>query len=618
MFKLPTIPVENIHATSALQVLDEAQIELETAPPSDPELRGTLRQALGKAYLNIGLYIPAESLLAPALSDLEVRGNDPGQRAEMLSDLARISYFQGRYAEAERFAKRALEIQQVTGDSTEAGRYLLGQIAFAKGDFQESERLFREILLRTKAEGEASLSVAGALNDLACVLRERGEIAEARALCERSLAIRKKFLGENHPDVGQSLYNLARLAEEEGKLPTAEDLFRRAHAMRNALPTYHPARPLVLQGLGSFLIDRASYDEASLCLEDSFEDRRAILPDGHPDIARSIAELGRLAHVRGRLGEAEAFYRASLGRLDRVLGANHPDRMSVANNLAALLAEKNRIEEARAIWRDLARRRVAGRFFLKQAVQDNLAASTSVPAGTGKYRTIGTAALDLSAPSSRRPMILRSRPDAIGRPTRILFADDFNDGTLNSREWEFGGSTVSEKDGELHVSVDTRDSGGWARTRPITINPNLPMTISRRVKLHPGNKYFDGSLYVYVIGYPGKRFGVSYANYYNIIGGEVVTVGISLFRAGSNSHRFADRRANASGLLPPIWDRWFDEVLRYDPRTGDVVYSIDGKVRLAYNVGALPPKATSISLDVSSWGWYTGHYHYLDYLRVEQ
>ena len=170
----------------------------------------------------------------------------------------------------------------------------------------------------------------------------------------------------------------------------------------------------------------------------------------------------------------------------------------------------------------------------------------------------------------------------------------------------------------MRLRVTVQDRGGWARTRPIPIDPNRPLTISRKAKLHADNEYFDGQMHLLIVGYPEKRFGTSYANYHYTGRGECVTVGFSLIRRDANSHEFMDRERNATPLLPPIWDRWFNEKLLYDPRTGELRYFIDGVERLIYNVDPLPPNAGALIISLGAWGWYTGHYHYLDDLVVSQ
>jgi tetratricopeptide (TPR) repeat protein len=397
--------------------------------------------------------------------------------------------------------------------------------------------------------------------------------------------MRRMIFQEDDAAVLQSLYNLAHLYEDQGKVALAESLYRRTYPSTSQLGYYDPRIALASYSLGSLLITGGNVDEAERALTGSLAMQRRLFPDSHPDIARTIAELGRLAHTRGRFVEAEQLYRSSLERLGRALGTGHPDYIAVANNLAVLLAERGRPHVAEQL----------------------LSVST----------------LSLTEPGRPEIPYLPARVPAMQaevghQQEEVLFFDNFNDGVFDPDKWEFGGSRVVEQQGELQITANIADHPGWARTLPIAINPQLPLIVRRRVKVHAANQYFDGTLNVHIIGYPERRFGVSYANYHYTGAGESVTVGFSLFRHDSNSHNFAERRENASSLIPPIWDQWFNEELAYDPLTGEVRYSINGTLRLTYNVGVLPRTARSIMLTFETWGWYTEHSQFLDYLWVGQ
>ena len=73
---------------------------------------------------------------------------------------------------------------------------------------------------------------ATCLNNLALLLRNRGDLAAARPLDERALAIRERALGAEHPDIATSLNNLARLLWAQGDLAAARPLYERALAIR--------------------------------------------------------------------------------------------------------------------------------------------------------------------------------------------------------------------------------------------------------------------------------------------------------------------------------------------------------------------------------------------------
>jgi serine/threonine protein kinase len=614
---------------TAREVLDDAVLKLKASPPSDPVIRGTLMRSLGKIHLNLGLYSPAEALLQPSLRDLEA--NDKNNRAllaETSADLATALYHRARYGEAERFAARALSIDGAMHDRTRAldVSSLLGRIAFARGNFRTAEKVFREADTLAAAQfGKASLRRASAQNDLAAALQAQGQYAEAESLYDRSLAVRRQLLGDGHPAVLQVLHNLACLYQDRGETARAQTLFQKIRlGYRIISEANYPSVPTLFHNMGSALLSAGKLDDADELLSDSLEGYRALVPDEHPYIARALAEKGRLAYLRGNDRDAEKYYQDGFTRLEGSLGKDHPDTITVGNNVAALYAHEGRRLEAKALWQELLLRIAAHpvRRDLDAITRDNLTALLQEKkGGVRPYATAGIEMLDLAEspdflalPSGQAVLSSAGGASSGG----IRFYDAFTGSAIDPRKWEWSGGTVKEEGGELHIVAAITDRGGKARTLPFRTDPTRPITISRRVKIHAANQFFNGLMIVGPTGYPEKRFGVSYANYHYTGAGECVTVGFSLFRHNANSHKFAERLANASPLISPLWDRWFDEELRYDPRTGEVHYSIDGTERLAYNVGPLPPNASSMTLTFSTWGWYTGHSQEMDWVRVEQ
>jgi serine/threonine-protein kinase len=613
---------------SAREVLDNAALKFKSASPPDPAVRGTLLHSLGKINLNLGLYAPAEALLEPALVDLRVTYGDKRLIAATLTDLATVRYYHARYGEAERYALQALSIDPAGRDLalTLDLWSLLGRIAFARGDYAGAERLFREaLMLAGKLHGPASLRASSAMNDLACALHSQGKYPDAAAFYGSALAIRRRLLGNSHPAALQVLHNLACLDRDQGESQKAQAEFLAVRlAYRKISEPNYPSLPAFFHNMGSTLLSAGKLDEADRLLFESLSGHHKFFADDHPNVGRTLAEFGRLEDARGRYQEAETYYKKSLDRLALSLGPDHPDRITAGNNFAVLRAHEGRRGEAENLWRELLRRAAAHplRRDIDPALRGNLATLLHQSrTDTATYRTVGIEMLDLTASPDFTALEIpqASLPRPINDVSGILlFFDDFAGSAIDPSRWEFGGTTVEQEQGELRLLAAVADHGGGARTVPIRIDPTKPLVISRRAKVHAANDYFDGTMSVGIPGYPEKSFGVSYANYHYTGAGECVTVGFSLFRHGANSHRFADRRADASPLIPPIWDRWFAEELRYDPRTGELRYFIDGLEQLTYNVGPLPPNASSIILNFSTWGWYTGHYQYVDWVRVVQ
>lgn len=117
-------------------------------------------------------------------------------------------YEAGRFAEAEPYAKEALERAEAPYFPEDSVLdFLAGFI------------------------GLGSPGLGTSLNNLAMIYVRQGRYAEAEPLLKRALAIQEKALGPDHPDVSNSLNNLATLYAGQGRYADADPLFKRALAI---------------------------------------------------------------------------------------------------------------------------------------------------------------------------------------------------------------------------------------------------------------------------------------------------------------------------------------------------------------------------------------------------
>ncbi len=104
---------------------------------------------------------------------------------------------------------------------------------YQQGRFSEAEPYAKEALkLGTEEFGPNDPTTAALLNNLAELYRAQGHYAEAEPLYQRSLAIREKARGPEHPDVAASLENYAALLRETARADEAERMESRAKAIR--------------------------------------------------------------------------------------------------------------------------------------------------------------------------------------------------------------------------------------------------------------------------------------------------------------------------------------------------------------------------------------------------
>jgi tetratricopeptide (TPR) repeat protein len=101
--------------------------------------------------------------------------------------------------------------------------------------------------------------------NLAVLLQDQGEYAEAERLVRRSIEIDEKALGKDHPNVATGYNNLAVLLRDQGKYAEAEPLLRRSIEIFQA--NFGPNHPQTLKAKSNYdglrrLIDQKSGNSA--------------------------------------------------------------------------------------------------------------------------------------------------------------------------------------------------------------------------------------------------------------------------------------------------------------------------------------------------------------------
>jgi CHAT domain-containing protein/Tfp pilus assembly protein PilF len=79
-------------------------------------------------------------------------------------------------------------------------------------------------------------------------------------------------------------------------------------------------------------------------------------PDGHPELAESLNNLGALRQARGELAQAEPYYREALAMRQKLCSAErypagHPDLATALNNLGMLLEARGELVQAESLLR---------------------------------------------------------------------------------------------------------------------------------------------------------------------------------------------------------------------------------------------------------------------------
>lgn len=123
---------------TAREVLDAGAAKIQSGLEDEPIMQARMMGAMGRAYLNLGLYAKARPLLEKALEiQNETLGKDHTDRAETLEDLGRLQTRQAQPEKALETLHEALRIRTLSGSESERGGvyFLMAEAQRARGRF---------------------------------------------------------------------------------------------------------------------------------------------------------------------------------------------------------------------------------------------------------------------------------------------------------------------------------------------------------------------------------------------------------------------------------------------------------------------------------------------------
>jgi tetratricopeptide (TPR) repeat protein len=361
-----TKPDQDLRVRTAL---DRAAARIERKFGAQPLVEASIRQTIGDAYEDLGLYREAQRHVERAV-DLRRRalGEKDPDTLESMNSLAGLLGDQGRYREAEPLQSKVLELRRrVLGEQHPDTLTSMDGLANADkhlGRFAEAETLqSRALAMRRRSLGEGHPDTLVSMNDLATIYEDEGKLAQAEPLYVRADEIRRRVLGEEHPDTLIGMNNLASLYSHLGMYAKAETLQSRVLELRRRV--LGEEHPLTLTSMSNLAVEYArdsKYELAEPILTAVLEARRRVLGDGNPDTLLSVNNLAGLYRRQGKYAQAEPLYRQALEIQTRVLGENHPYTLISTNNLAELYRAEGEYGKAEPLYiKALAgRRRVLG------------------------------------------------------------------------------------------------------------------------------------------------------------------------------------------------------------------------------------------------------------------
>jgi tetratricopeptide (TPR) repeat protein len=349
--------------------LDRATAGIAQKFDKQPLVEAQIRQTIGNAYLDLGVYPEAQNQLERAVGlRRHLLGEEHPDTLSSLRNLAVVYRGQGKQAEAESVLTRVLGAQRrVLGEDnpdTLESAYDLALLYNDQEKYRQAEPLLIQALDGQRHNlGERHPSTALTMNTLAEFYRGEGKYAQAEPLDTRALEIQRSVLGDEHPNTLFTTSSLASLYEDEGKYEQSERLFTNAlQVQRHLLGEEHMETLETMTNLANLYRIEGRYAAAESLGTRTLEIQRRVLGETHTDTLTSMNNLAALYDVQGRYAQAEPIDLKLLDIRRRVLGEENSVTARAMNNLAVLYGKEGKWDKARSFLADslAIRRRVLG------------------------------------------------------------------------------------------------------------------------------------------------------------------------------------------------------------------------------------------------------------------
>ncbi len=292
-----------------------------------------------RRLLREGRYAQAEAAARRALEG--ARDGGPLVLAETLDAFVEASQRAGRILDPEvgRSAEQAVEMREgaLGGEHPIVALSLdrLAALLHAAGEYEPAEALYRRALaIQEKTLGAAHPETAISLSGLARARLAADDAGAARELAEHALAVREKALGAEHLDAAESLIDVARVCLRRADARAARPLLERALAIRErALGQEHPETAASLFEVGWALFLLQEHAEARDQMERALRLQESALPAQHPETAVTLHGLGKLLGYTGKDAEAIPLLERALAIREAVLGPLHPLTLAAMTDL---------------------------------------------------------------------------------------------------------------------------------------------------------------------------------------------------------------------------------------------------------------------------------------------
>jgi len=346
-------------------VLDRAGERIEEAArpggrfADKPSVEAAVRETLGTTYRELGDFDTAAEHFRRALELRERPGADPLPLARALYRLGFLGVQRGEYPEAERFYRRAIEVETAATGDPDAALESKAGLALALREMDrmaEAEAILVDVLERQKRTlGEEASATLVTTGNLANFYQTAGRHAESEALNRTVVDARAQHWGEDDPTTLAALGNLANVVASQGRMAEAGALMERVLASKlRVLGPEHPSTLNTMNNIAEVASLLGRWPEAERRHRETLAIRERVLGERHPRTILSASVLSFALAMQGRYDEARPYAERAVRDFRAELGADHAYTLEAEHHRAICLLGLGRPAESAAIHRRVA------------------------------------------------------------------------------------------------------------------------------------------------------------------------------------------------------------------------------------------------------------------------
>ena len=357
-----------LYSEAGRQMSAAVELRIRALGPENPETLSSMNQ-LGELYIDQGKFDEAGKLLTKVLDiRRRVLGPDHRDTLNTMGDLAAAYRRQSKYSDAERLTTTVFERESRTlGSHNPETLNTMAELARLNADqshFPAAESLYLKFLdVSSPVFGAGDPRRLAVVESLAQLYRRQGKHADAEKLLDGTLTLARQVLGPEHTNTAAIMTDLALVYRQEGKYAQAEELYTGALEIQSrVLGEENPATLATITNLANLYRDRSDYRKAEPLIEKVLAIRRRLLGDTHSLTLRSFNDAAVFYRDHGDYPKAERLFSQAIAGQRRLFGDEGDDTLSTEDNLGVVLGEEGKYADAELLLARVvgARRRLSG------------------------------------------------------------------------------------------------------------------------------------------------------------------------------------------------------------------------------------------------------------------